>query len=437
MKCYYHPDREAVAVCSVCGKPLCAECAHEYKRKIYCKDCLAKVKEEEKVAASKSDASEDNASKNSASSDSEKTASKSAVSENTGMHGTENKTENETPPKMPHKKTSTAKIVFVSIVIAFVIIGLILLSTAGIFSVLTPAVFKPTLSRVESVSSITYGNEQKINISTDINNCMLNVGEIENATDKRITEKNAESAKLAELTSVNAIVGMSYKDNTLTVKATGLKKKAVVNLYITDKIREISFGAQGKNAFLSITLPYISINNFKVSVTNGGITLSDCSLKHISGSTMNDSIEITNSSVTEISLKGMNSHISFNDNKLLGNVSLNLLNGVLDIKGNKRITSFDEKGVNSKINCDFSETTPPMNTTFRNITTEVTIDVGKQPAVISAPYVNVNADSYFTVNGSDYTTPNYSEQSPHLSISVLPGGGTVISLGSITLLGGE
>ena len=110
---------------------------------------------------------------------------------------------------------------------------------------------------------------------------------------------------------------------------------------------------------------------------------------------------------------------------------------MLDVKSNKRIVSFYEKGVNSEINCDFSETAPPMNATFKNITTEVTIDVGKQPAVISAPYADVKADSYFTVNGSDYITPNYSEQSPHLNISVLPAGETVIPLGSITLLGGE
>ena len=431
MKCYYHPDREAVAVCSVCGKPLCAECAHEYKGKIYCKDCLAKVKEEEKkAAASKSDTSKSNASKSAAS---ESSIPKSATPENAGASGTGNEAEKETP----HRKVSTAKIVFISIVIALVIIGLILLSTMGIFFSFTPTVLKPLSSRVENVSAITYGNEQKISVSLDVNNCMLNIKEVENVTDEKIIEKNAEGAKLAELTSANAVAAMSYKNGTLTVKATGLKKNAVVNLYITNKIKEISLESDGKNAFLSITLPDISINNFKLSITNGGTALSNCSVKYVSGSTMNDSIEITNCSVKEISLKEMNTELSFISNKFLGNVSLNLLNGMLNVKGNKRITSFYEKGVNSEINCDFSETAPPMSATFKNITTEVTIDVGKQPAVISAPYADVKADSYFTVNGSRYTTPNYSEQSPHLNISVLPAGETVMPLGSITLLGGE
>jgi hypothetical protein len=29
MKCYYHPDRDAVAQCSECHKGLCSECAHD------------------------------------------------------------------------------------------------------------------------------------------------------------------------------------------------------------------------------------------------------------------------------------------------------------------------------------------------------------------------------------------------------------------------
>ena len=427
MKCYYHPDREAVAVCSMCGKPLCAECVHEYKGKVYCKDCLAKVKEEEKAAASKSDVLKSDASKS--------VASESAVSENTETSSTESKAKKE----VPCRKASTAKIVLVSIVIALVIIGLILLSTAGIFFTLTPTALKPLSSRAENVSAITYGNEQKISVSLDANNCALNVKEIENAIDEKIIEKNAESAKLAELVIQNptaAVAKMSYKNSVLDVKATGLKKNAVVNLYITSRIKEISLELGGKNAFLSVTLPDVSINNFKLSITNGSATLSDCSAKHISGSTMNDSIEITNSSVKEISLKEMNTELSFSDNTFLGNVSLNLLNGVLDVKGNKRITSFYEKGANNEIDCDFSETEPPMSATFKNITTEVTIDVGKQPAIISAPYADVKADSYFTVNGSNYTTPNYSEQSSCLNISVLPAGETAIPLGSITLLGG-
>ncbi len=90
LKCYYHPDREAVAVCSVCKKPLCKECAHEYKGKIYCKDCLAKVKEEENASAKSMQKGE------------------------------------------AHDKSAT-KIIIISIVIAIVIIGLILLSTAGLF----------------------------------------------------------------------------------------------------------------------------------------------------------------------------------------------------------------------------------------------------------------------------------------------------------------
>ncbi len=430
MKCYYHPDREAVAVCSVCGKPLCAECAQEYKGKVYCKECLAKVKEEEEVAASKSNVSKGDASKSGAS---EGVVPKSAVSEHTETSSTESKAKKE----VPYKGASTAKVVFTSIVVALVIIGLILLSTMGISGVLTPlSLVTSKSSSVESVTAIPYEGEQSITVSLDANNCMLNVKELENAIDDKVVKENTEGAKLAVLTSVNTASRMSYKNGTLTVKATGLKKNAVVNLYLTSRIKEVSLEPDVKNASFSISLPDIPISA-KLSLTNGGISLSNCTVDRINGTIMNGSVTIKNSGVTGIYLKGMNSQISFSDNKFLGNVSLNLLNGTLDVKGNKHIASFYEKGVNSVINCDFSKTEPPMSATFKNITTEVTINVGKQPAVISAPYADVKADSYFTVNGSNYTTPNYSKQYSCLDISVLPAGETAIPLGSITLLGGD
>ena len=40
MNCYYHPDREIVAMCVSCGKPICAECKVISKDKMYCNQCL-------------------------------------------------------------------------------------------------------------------------------------------------------------------------------------------------------------------------------------------------------------------------------------------------------------------------------------------------------------------------------------------------------------
>jgi hypothetical protein len=50
VNCYYHPDREAVAVCSVCKKPLCKECARESNGKIYCADCLQEAQKRKKIS---------------------------------------------------------------------------------------------------------------------------------------------------------------------------------------------------------------------------------------------------------------------------------------------------------------------------------------------------------------------------------------------------
>jgi len=42
MKCSYHPPVDATEFCSACSRPLCAECAHQIKSKIYCQDCLVR-----------------------------------------------------------------------------------------------------------------------------------------------------------------------------------------------------------------------------------------------------------------------------------------------------------------------------------------------------------------------------------------------------------
>ena len=35
MRCYYHSDREAVAICRTCGKALCYECLDADKKSMY------------------------------------------------------------------------------------------------------------------------------------------------------------------------------------------------------------------------------------------------------------------------------------------------------------------------------------------------------------------------------------------------------------------
>ena len=40
MACYIHPDRDAVANCSVCGRPICSECYVEIGGSSYCKNCI-------------------------------------------------------------------------------------------------------------------------------------------------------------------------------------------------------------------------------------------------------------------------------------------------------------------------------------------------------------------------------------------------------------
>ncbi len=42
MKCAYHPTAESQEFCSTCNRPLCPECSHQIKGKVYCQDCLVR-----------------------------------------------------------------------------------------------------------------------------------------------------------------------------------------------------------------------------------------------------------------------------------------------------------------------------------------------------------------------------------------------------------
>ncbi len=48
MKCFNHPDRDAVAICSVCGQGLCESCSVKIAGKFYCKPDADRVFGEEK-----------------------------------------------------------------------------------------------------------------------------------------------------------------------------------------------------------------------------------------------------------------------------------------------------------------------------------------------------------------------------------------------------
>ncbi len=43
MECYYHPNKEGVNTCTICGKSVCEECSLEIAGKMYCKECLEKI----------------------------------------------------------------------------------------------------------------------------------------------------------------------------------------------------------------------------------------------------------------------------------------------------------------------------------------------------------------------------------------------------------
>ena len=48
MKCFYHPDREALSFCENCGKGICEECSAEVKGKRYCYKCMKDILQEKR-----------------------------------------------------------------------------------------------------------------------------------------------------------------------------------------------------------------------------------------------------------------------------------------------------------------------------------------------------------------------------------------------------
>jgi fatty acid desaturase len=43
MKCYIHPDVDAVGTCAICGKSVCSSCAVDFNGKVTCKSCVEKM----------------------------------------------------------------------------------------------------------------------------------------------------------------------------------------------------------------------------------------------------------------------------------------------------------------------------------------------------------------------------------------------------------
>ncbi len=41
MQCYFHPESEAIATCTACGKAVCQSCSVEVSGKINCRQCVS------------------------------------------------------------------------------------------------------------------------------------------------------------------------------------------------------------------------------------------------------------------------------------------------------------------------------------------------------------------------------------------------------------
>jgi len=45
MKCFFHPDKDAAALCNRCGKSICEECRVQMQGENYCKECISQKAE--------------------------------------------------------------------------------------------------------------------------------------------------------------------------------------------------------------------------------------------------------------------------------------------------------------------------------------------------------------------------------------------------------
>ncbi len=326
MKCFYHPDREAVAVCSECGKALCQECAKEFEGKIYCKDCLEELKKDKK-----------------------------------------------------QKEVNSAKIVKVSIILSLIAIGVLLL----LFFV--PSTIKHNIINSDEKSYsyvVPLSGEKTINIIIDTNNTDIKIESKENAknlyeikaTNVRAITKYDKNTKTLTVTTPPDFIIPKGEDSEITiyipktVSLTALNAKSKVGSICIKDINASQVSI--KSGVGSVSLKNVEVKSSDIEEGTGNLDMEGCTLK--------DGEHTISLAVGNVTINGISTN---------GKLNIKLGTGNFRMDNIERLTNFYLKQGTGDCSINFSHAKPELKKDWHwKITKgigDTTINVDNWPTKIS------------------------------------------------------
>ncbi len=382
--CFYHPEKEAVAICSKCGKPLCKECAIEYKGKVYCKDCLEEIKKKE--AENKKPQKKE----------------ESVKSE---------KSEKTVPPKTESTTRETAKTVMVAIIVSAIIIGGIILLAI----ILRP---KSGNGFVEKNSGRFSGNEvsipfngSSIILKANIDNSGINI------------VKSGKTGKI-EVSGKNTRPKVTFNGNTLTVSYENFfpwssNKDKEITVFIPQNVKSINFDINVKIGSTSVSLPGIKVTNAEIKTAVGSTDLENFKAEYLKINDGVGSVTLTSVSASNCTVKNGTGTCTITGGEF-GILNAKEGTGTFSVSSVNKIRTFSYSGGTGELNTDFSQTSPPMNATIQTGMGETEIKVGGNPARVTVTAGMGFNGSSFPVTGKVLTFGNTNK--PHLEITIISGG---------------
>ncbi len=343
--CFYHPDREAVAVCSKCGKPLCKECALEYNGKIYCKDCLEEIKKED--------------------AENEKTRKKEEITKESKFK--------ETPrPDTENADRKAAKIVLVAIVVSALVIGGIVL-----LAILSHS--RSTGKFSQNGSGSFYGN----NFSEPFNGTSLSIKA--NVNKSGINIKNSDEIGKIEVIGKNTHPEVTLKGDMLTITYSNFfpwnsHKDREITVLIPQNVKSADVNIKSEIGSASVSLPDTEIGNLEIDTVVGSTYIESCKSDYLKISSSVGSAELKNSSASNCTIKCTTGTCTINGGEF-GILSVKEGTGSFGIFSVKRIKDFSFIGGAGEFNADFSETLPPMYATIKTGMGQTEIKLAITPPV--------------------------------------------------------
>ena len=388
MKCFYHPDREAVAVCSRCGKPLCKECAKEYKGKIYCKDCLEEIKKEEALEKKLKD-------------EILKKAQNDNPKDNAGTI---------------HKSSTPTEIILTAILISLGIIIALLVSLL-FTSRITPA---HTKSVVNNTISAPYNGEQILHLQINVDGADIEI------------IKGEESNKLYEIEVENIHPTADYNStsSTLEIESNNINhvnNNRAIKVSISPSVPVVSFSIKNKAGD-------IEISGFNSSYANVAIGAGEIYLNNITSDRLKAVIGTGNITIENCTIKGDSSiangagNISLNNIDAKGETNVKLGTGDFIINGAKCLKSLSVKQGIGDCEIDLSNENEPLKENWdiniKNTTGDITLKTDNLPVRAQVRALSVGGN--FSKNGDTYNAGDLS--SPNI-VNI-----SIVSIGDVKLI---